>query len=261
LKDCRKARKVRKAYTNKLKRELRKKCGSNSDLDMEYSGVLNKHMRLMTNVETSLLLIDHTFLTKKILLIQIAEEANYWNCQITIQQSNNFQVHTPGSKGSISTVHAISTATCSWKVSKCITREVRLFDNFAVVDKDVDGAIAESEPGVEIEEGDANGFSMRVRDSSPLKSRWFVPMIGDHIAELPNISNKDIKTIIGDYVNAKFITPSLLQNSRTAARAKVFGNPSKNVMFANSLVDKLKEGGHNVKMITKERKEILVMLE
>ncbi len=64
------------------------------------------------------------------------------------------------------------------------------------------------------------------------------------------MSIREMKNLIAAYVKDKFLTPSLLQNARTA-----------NVFFANALIDKMKDGGHDVMIVTKRRLEVLTMLE
>jgi hypothetical protein len=58
-----------------------------------------------------------------------------------------------------------------------------------------------------------------------------------------------------------FITISLLQNARTMAGVELFGDPAINVFFANGLVEKIRECGINVKVLTKDWKQVLRMLE
>jgi hypothetical protein len=43
------------------------------------------------------------------------------------------------------------------------------------------------------------------------------------------MSNREMKNLIADYIEYKFITTSLLQNSRSLARANIFGDPVDNV--------------------------------
>jgi hypothetical protein len=57
------------------------------------------------------------------------------------------------------------------------------------------------------------------------------------------------------------MTPLLLQNTRTIAWEIIFGDPSANVFLANALVDKMKDGGHDVMVVTKGCSEVLTMLE
>jgi hypothetical protein len=42
---------------------------------------------------------------------------------------------------------------------------------------------------------------------------------------------------------------------------KIFGDPSAYVFFANAIVDQMKDGGHDVMVVTKGRLEVLTMLE
>jgi hypothetical protein len=73
-----------KAHTDKTQREERMLFGSNAATEIEYSGVVDASLLLMLDVEVTPLLKGHTFPTKEIVLIQIAEEANYCGCQNAI---------------------------------------------------------------------------------------------------------------------------------------------------------------------------------
>ncbi len=65
----------------------------------------------------------HTFPTKEILLILIAEEASFCGCQIAIVQSNNCQVYVRGSAGSLFQIKAFCSVKLGWKVTTIQTRE------------------------------------------------------------------------------------------------------------------------------------------
>ena len=75
------------------------------------------------------------------------------------------------------------------------------------------------------------------------------------------MSIREMKNLISAYVKDKFMTLSLLQNAMTFAREIIFGDPSANVFFANALVDKMKDGGHDVMVVTKGCLEVLTTLE
>jgi hypothetical protein len=75
---------LHKAHTDKMQREHRTLFGSNATMEIEYSGVVDARLWLMLDVEVTTLLKGHTFPTKEILLIQIAEETNFCGCQIAI---------------------------------------------------------------------------------------------------------------------------------------------------------------------------------
>ncbi len=73
------------------------------------------------------------------------------------------------------------------------------------------------------------------------------------IAKTPNLSNREMKNLMADYVKDKFLTPSLLQNARTYARTEGFGDPAINVLFSNGLVEKMKEDGHHIVVVFEGR--------
>jgi hypothetical protein len=75
---------LHKAHTDKMQREHRTLFGSNAATEIEFSGLVDPRFRLMSDVEVTPLMKRHTFPTKVILLIQIAEEANFCGCQIAI---------------------------------------------------------------------------------------------------------------------------------------------------------------------------------
>jgi hypothetical protein len=58
-----------KAHTNKMQREHRTLFGSNATTEIEYSGVVDARLRLMSDMEVTPLLKGHTFPTKETLLI------------------------------------------------------------------------------------------------------------------------------------------------------------------------------------------------
>jgi hypothetical protein len=73
-----------KAHRDKMQMEQRMLFGSNVATEIEYSGVVDARLWLMLDVEVTPLLKGHSFPTKEILLIRIAEEANFCGCQIAI---------------------------------------------------------------------------------------------------------------------------------------------------------------------------------
>jgi hypothetical protein len=73
-----------KAHTDKMQREHRLLFGSNAATKIEYSGVVDARLWLMSDVEVTPLLKGHTFPTKEIILIRTTEGANFCGCQIAI---------------------------------------------------------------------------------------------------------------------------------------------------------------------------------
>ncbi len=100
-----------------------------------------------------------------------------------------------------------------------------------------------------------------VCQSTPIKSRWIVPLLLNEFVGKPNMSNAEMKHVVSAYLKEKFITSSLLQNARTVARDEIFGDPATNVFFAYGLVKKMKECGVDVKVLMKDWQQVLRMLE
>ncbi len=112
-----------------------------------------------------------------------------------------------------------------------------------------------------MEEGETDEISMRDCVCTPIKSCWILPIFKDEIAVMLNMSNIEVTNLITNFVKEIFITSSLLQNAQTFAREKIFGDPSKNALFATALVELMKEGNHDVQFIVKGLVEVLRMLE
>ncbi len=125
---------------------------------------------------------------------------------------------------------------------------------------DVEEKVAD-EDKVSLEEEDADREGEAVCQHTPIKTPWIVPFLLNEIAEKPNMSNVEMKQVVSMYVKEKFITSSLLQNARTMARDEIFGDPATNVFFANGQVEKMKECAVDVKVLMKDRQQVLPMLE
>jgi hypothetical protein len=54
----------------------------------------------MTEVESLPLLVNHTFPTRELLNLRIAEEANLYGCNITVKRSDDFRLAVIGNKDS-----------------------------------------------------------------------------------------------------------------------------------------------------------------
>jgi hypothetical protein len=216
----------------------------------------------MSDVGVTQLLKGHIFPMKEILLIRIAEEAKFCGCQIAIVRSNNYQVYDQGCAGSLFEITAFCFVNLGWKVTTIKTREATKAndDPTEEVAYDSEEKVAD-EDEASLEEDDTNGKVKAVRQRAPIKSRWIVPLLLNEIAEKPNMSNADMKHVVSTYKKEKFIPSSLLHNARIMARDEIFGDPATNIFFANGLVKKMKECGVNVKVLMKDRQQVLRMLE
>jgi hypothetical protein len=158
--------------------------GSNASTEIKYSGVLDDRLCLMSDVEVTPLLKGHTFPTNEILMIQIAEKANFSWCQIAIVRSDNYQVHVQGCVGSLFQIKAFCSLKLGWKVTTIQTREASNADNDPREDTIHDGQDkVVDEDKASFEEGDADKNVKQVQQHTPIKSCWIVPLLLSKIAE------------------------------------------------------------------------------
>jgi len=181
---------------------------------------------------------------------------------VSSKRSDDYRVQVVGSSDSSFKINAVYSSTYGWKVTKCEKRHDLLSQEETTA---LDGGVEE----IHNDGSDVLGDDKVCADEdishncarTPIKSRWILPFLNDELGEMPNMSNREMKNLIAPYVKDKFMTPLLLQNTRTIAREIIFGDPSANVFLANALVDKMKDGGHDVMVVTKGCLEVLTMLE
>ena len=217
----------RKAYNDKVQRERRKSLGTMaqpSDI-VEHSGVLTDRLRMMTEVQTSPLLVDHTFPDKELLLLRIGEEANLSGCRVSCKRSDDYRVQVYGSDTSSSfCVKAVFSISAGWKITTAETRDIALSqadsDNLEDVATEPDHGLEgvdenddDHADGVVMGDADADGDADEVImrsvakgncNRSPIKSRWIFPLIKEVISKAPNLSNREMKNILSDYIKVKF---------------------------------------------------------
>ncbi len=103
---------IQKAHTDKKQRLLRMESEiKTSAIDQTYTGVLNDQLRTMTDVESSPLMLDHTFPTKEVLLLRITEEANLSGCHVSSKRSDDYRVQVVGSSDSSFKMNAVYSST------------------------------------------------------------------------------------------------------------------------------------------------------
>ncbi len=81
------------------------------------------------------------------------------------------------------------------------------------------------------------------------------------ITEWPNISNKEMVTILKPYIKNIFITDAFLQKTCSDIRTLVFGDPSENVQLLGLLAVHMEALGHYFKVRTKTQREVIQKLE
>ncbi len=241
-----------------------------------HTGVLTDTLRMMSEVDEFPLQVGHTFPSKELVLIRIAEEANFCGCPVSLVRSDDLRVHAMGRNGSGFVVTVYFSNKSGWKVCKCDTRSaLNIMVQPATVDEEVIVPPLKEPIIVCIEEGTADGGSDGedeanvlaevvqdgLRDRSPIKSRWIVPLIVKEIAESPNMPSKHLKNILAHHIKDKFISPNLIQKARAQAKLEVFGHPEDNVQFVDGLVEEIKQRGHDVLLVKKDATEVAKILE
>jgi hypothetical protein len=84
---------TQKAYTNKNQRVMRMELGNKAGAsDQTYTVVLNDQLHTMAEVESSPLMLGHTFPREEILLLRISEEANLNGCHVSSKRSDDYRV-------------------------------------------------------------------------------------------------------------------------------------------------------------------------
>ena len=79
-------------------------------------------IQLMTQVEDSPMKVGHTYPTKEMVLIRIAEEANLSGCMITISRSCSKRIFASGARDNHTfCIRVLYTNVHSWKVVECAT--------------------------------------------------------------------------------------------------------------------------------------------
>ncbi len=186
----------------------------------EHSGVLYPQLCTMTEVESSPLLVDHTFPVTKLSLLCIAEEANFSGCWIAANRSDGKRVQVIGCNGSSLCVRAVFLLSVEWKVTKEKTRGIT--------------PSQESQDDENVEVNGNNDFVHGIEEGkadrkscfrTPFKAHWTFLLIKEVIEKTPNMTNRGMKNVAMDYVKSNFMSTSLLQNARTFARSEIFGDP------------------------------------
>ena len=116
-------RKERKKYTDGVALQKRRELLDDFTFDEStYTGVLSDKIRLMSQVEDSPMKVGHTYPTKEMVLIRIAEEANLSGCMITISRSCSKRIFASGARDSHTfCIRVLYTNVHSWKVVECET--------------------------------------------------------------------------------------------------------------------------------------------
>jgi hypothetical protein len=160
-----------------------------------HTGNLSPQLRNMTSVEKDKLMVNHTFPSKEILLIRIAEEANLSGINVSVKRSDDFRLEVVGSKQSQFEVVAACSSAKGWRVTACETR--LQVPNTTTTDHATADAFKENKDDTD-DDGNCNTFpvAMSIQFGNEDKLGWM--QFWDFAKTLhPSLDDKDT-TIITD---------------------------------------------------------------
>jgi hypothetical protein len=99
------------------------------------------------------------------------------------------------------------------------------------------------------------------KGKTPFMIAMIVPLVLKVVALDPAVTNKSLRSFLEQYGNPVFMTDAIIQEARTQARMELFGTPSTNVKYAESVMNELKAQGHIVHMKFTTRRETLKNIE
>ena len=170
---------------------------------------------------------SHTFTSRDILYLCVAEEANLRSIVIKINRSDNQQFVVTGIDFY---VRAIFTDRVGWTVTAAVCRDgddiLKIPPNFRVTAPEL-----------------RSGRSI----ATPLKSKMLVPIILNAVAANPGIPYRFLRELLSSYARAYALTDSILQEARDLAKKQLFGHAKHNVLYAKGVFAELEGLGHHVK--------------
>jgi len=95
----------------------------------------------------------------------------------------------------------------------------------------------------------------------PFWTKWIVPLILSIIVDSPTNSNKNFRHALLAYGKEHLLTDSILQETRTDAKAQLFGIAAENVKYAEGLKLELEKDSHIVELMYTSRKATLRNVE
>ena len=204
----------------------------------QFLGCNSNCLRTMVEVESSPLLAGHTFSSKDILHIRVAEEANLRGIVLRINRSDDFNFVATGIDFY---VRASFTESTGWTVNCAVCREgadiLKIPPSFKVME-------------AEIREG-------RRALSTPLKAKMIVPIITNAVAGNPGIPYQFLRELLSPYAHSYAISDAILQEGRDIAKATLFGVAEENVKYAKGIAHEMRRLGHHVRILYANRKEVL----
>ena len=233
----------RKVYTDSARRKLMQNLSSidmnstpQKEHNSEYTGDLSPHIRVMSVVEHRQLMQGHTFPNKDILMIRIAEEANYRNIKVKVLKSCSMQYEVGGDMFYVKASHRLKEG---WKVSACICRDS---DDLLLIPERARFILEKS---------------MRY----PFTGKWIGHILRSHLETCPGMSYVHMRSLCENYVNTNALTDNIHQEARDTAKLDLFGDADNNVKYCHAMRDAIVALGHTCKLIFANRRDVMSKLQ
>jgi hypothetical protein len=176
----------------------------------DYKGCNLDRIRTMDKVEAHPLMANHTFSSRDIVYLRVAEEANLRSIVIKINRSDNQQFVASGIDFY---VRALFTDGVGWLVTTAVCRDG---DDILKIPPSHCVTIP-----LELQSGRSIG--------TPLKSKMLVPIILNAVAGNPGIPSRYLRELFSKYVRSYALTDSILQEAKDLAKKQIFGQAKHNV--------------------------------
>jgi hypothetical protein len=234
-------KKKRKAFNDQMRKKRAKLAREGVEgggvNPSDFKGWNVERLRTMDEVETHPLKVGHTFSSRDILYLRVAEEANHRGIVIRVNRSDDQQFVASGIEFYVRATFADK---CGWVVTAAVCRE--------------GGDILKIPPQYRVTEVDAKN---RRAVTTPLKSRMIVPIILNAVGANPGIPYPYLRELLSSYAKPYALTDSILQEARDLAKKQLFGIAEENVQYTKGVEKELRELGHHVTVLYANRKEII----
>ena len=190
----------------------------------------------MADVESYCLEENHNFATKEMFNLCIAEEANLRCIKIKVERSDPTNLTIVGYNFYVSGSYSESSG---WTAHIVVCRE--------------GDDLLKIPPKFRIDWIEENTNPL----CTPFKSRWLTSIIHSAVLDSPGVSYGSLREILKQYGNNYALTDSVLQVSRDMTKNQLFGSADVNVKYASAVAAKMRDLGHEVKLVFSTRREVL----
>jgi len=92
---------------------------------------------------------------------------------------------------------------------------------------------------------------------TPFKLKWLTPIIHSAVLDSPGVSYGSLREILKQYGNNYALTDSVLQIGRNITKNQLFGSADVNVKYASAVAARMRDLGHDVKLVFSSRRQVL----